>query len=255
MTSRVAILGSSSSLGLGVGGHSYAVRYAERLGPETEVLQLSRSALTVAEVTDEMIRQVRDFRPDVVVLSFGAAEGHVHPSRLLQALLDRYGPAGWRGPAGLNPRPYFSRGRAKRLRQLVMSRSKVALKRLIIRATGGFHRMPSDQFAARLREVLDALGGVPKVLVGLWQVDEVMFPRTNALLRHHDDLLQAIAAERVDVSFVATAGLVRYWDDFLEDRAHLNDAGHDRVAGMLPELPAPGGTSGRTSGKRAATAR
>jgi lysophospholipase L1-like esterase len=48
------------------------------------------------------------------------------------------------------------------------------------------------------------------------------------------------------VSFVATEGLVRRWDDFLADRAHLNDAGHERIAELLPTLPA---------GKRTATAR
>ncbi len=233
MTSRVAILGSSSSYGLGVGGRSFAVRYAERLDPAAEVLQLSRSALTVDEVDPGTLAELRAFHPDVVVLSLGAAEAHVHPSRLLQALLDRFAPASWRGPAGLNPRPYYSRSRLRRMRQLVASRSKVRLKRLIIGATGGFHRMDTDEFAARLRQLLDELGPAPRVLVGLWCVDTYMFPRSNPVLRRHDDLLREIAAERGDTVFVPTADAVRYWDDFLEDRAHLNEQGHARVADLI----------------------
>ncbi|GGQ40360.1 SGNH/GDSL hydrolase family protein [Couchioplanes azureus] len=233
MTIKVVFLGGSSTLGLGVRGRSYAVRYAERLGPDVETLQLSRSAQTVADVTPETLERIRAFRPDVVILSFGAAEGHVHPSRFLQALLDRFAPQSWRGPAGMEPRPYFSRTRTKRARQVLVSGTKVLVKRAIIGLTGGYHRLPSDVFEARLREILDELGPATKVLMGLWRVDARKFPRSNPVLRHNDGLLRSIAAERADVRFVDTADAVRYWDDFLDDRAHLNDAGHDRVAGLI----------------------
>jgi len=233
MTIKVAILGGSSSLGLGVHGRSYAVRYAERLGDDVETVQLSRSAQTVAEVTPEMLARIRDFDPDVVILSFGAAEGHVHPSRFLQALLDRFAPKSWRGPAGMEPRPYYSRTRAKRLRQKLVSRSKIAVKRLIIGVSGGYHRLPSEVFEARLRELLDELGPATKVLMGLWRVDDHKFPRSNPVLQHNDGILRAVAAGRDDVRYVPTADAVHYWNDFLDDQAHLNDAGHDKIADLI----------------------
>ena len=48
-----------------------------------------------------------------------------------------------------------------------------------------------------LRDLLDRLGPAPKVLVGLWRVDDRMFPRTNPVLRRHDDVLRRVAAGRV----------------------------------------------------------
>ncbi|MFI5494840.1 SGNH/GDSL hydrolase family protein [Actinoplanes sp. NPDC051859] len=233
MTIKVVFLGGSSTLGLGVQGRSYAVRYAEKLGADVETLQLSKSAQTVADVAPETLAQIRDFRPDVVLLSFGAAEGHVHPSRFLQRILDRFAPQSWRGPAGMEPRPYFSKTRTKRLRQVLMSGTKVQVKRAIIAVSGGYHRLPSDEFDAGLRKILDELGPATKVLIGLWRVDPYKFPRSNPVLRHNDELLQAIAAERDDVRFVNTADAVHYWDDFLADHAHLNEAGHDRVADLI----------------------
>jgi lysophospholipase L1-like esterase len=235
VTAKVAILGASSPLGLGVRGRSYGVRVGESLGPGAEILQLSRSALTVADVEPSTLEQIREFAPDLIILSFGAAEAYVHPSRFLQALLDRFAPQSWRGPGGMEPRPYYSNARLKRLRQCLVSRAKVQVKRLIIACTGGFHRLPSAEFAERLREVLDQLGPAQKVLVGLWRVDDYMFPRSNPLLARNNALARDIAAERDDVLFISTADEVRYWDDFLADHAHLNDHGHDRIAEMILE--------------------
>lgn len=232
MTVRVAIVGSSHSAGLGVHGRSFAVRAAELLGA-VQTLQLSRSAQVVDQVGADTIERIAEFRPGVVVLSFGAAEGHVHPSRVLQAVLDRFAPAGWRGPDGVEPRPYFSRRPARRLHQRLVSTAKVLVKRVLIGVTGGFHRLGAADFEAGLRDLLNRLGPVPKVLVGLWPVDERMFPRSNTVLRRHDDILRAVAAERDDAVYVATAGSVRCWEDFLDDHAHLNEAGHERVAALV----------------------
>ncbi|WP_432830737.1 hypothetical protein [Dactylosporangium sp. CA-092794] len=233
MIRRLVILGGSSSLGLGVRGRSYAVRVGELIGVDVEVLQLSRSAQTIADVEPAMVEQIRRFRPDLVILSFGAAEAHVHPSRWLQAVLDRFAPRSWRGPAGMEPRPYFSSRRYRALRQRIVSAAKIRLKRIIVGLTGGFHRLSSEEFDRCLRELLDRLGPVPKVLVGLWSIDDYMFPRSNPVLSRNDTLLQLIARDREDVIFVPTRDAVEYWSHFLLDHAHLNDRGHDVVARLI----------------------
>jgi lysophospholipase L1-like esterase len=243
VTARIAVVGSSHSAGLGVHGRSFAVRAADLLGAET--LQLSRSAQVVDQVGAEAIAEITAFRPELVVVSFGAAEAHVHPSRFLQAVLDRFAPASWRGPDGVEPRPYFSRRPARRLAQRLVSRTKVLVKRVLIAATGGFHRLSAADFEAGLRDLLDRLGPAPKVLVGLWPVDERMFPRSNPVLRHNDAILRAVAAERDDAVYLDTAGSVRCWDDFLDDHAHLNEAGHERVAALIAAV------SGNRAGARA----
>jgi lysophospholipase L1-like esterase len=232
MTVRVAVVGSSHSAGLGVYGRSFATRAAELLGA-AEILQLSRSAQVVAQVADDALGAVRAFGPDLVLVSFGAAEGHVHPSRVLQRLLDRFAPVGWRGPDGIEPRPYFSRRPCRRRAQRAVSRLKVLVKRALIAVTGGFSRLSPADFEAGLRDVLDRLGPAPKVLVGLWPVDDRMFPRSNPVLRRNDAILRAVAAERDDAVYVDTAGVVRRWEDYLDDHAHLSEAGHDRVAARI----------------------
>jgi lysophospholipase L1-like esterase len=231
---RIAVVGSSHSVGLGVHGRSFAVRAAELLGA-SETLQLSRSAQLVSQAGAETVRAVQDFEPSLVIVSYGAAEGHVHPSRLLQSVLDRFAPASWRGPDGIEPRPYFSRRTTRRLVQRAVSRTKVLVKRLLIALTGGFHRLNAADFEAGLRDLLDRLGPAPKVLVGLWPVDERMFPRSNPVLARNDAILRTVAAERADAVYVDTAAVVRRWDDFLDDHAHLNDAGHNRVAALIAE--------------------
>jgi hypothetical protein len=234
VTGRVAVLGSSHSVGLGVHGRSFAVRAAELLGADG-TLQLSRSAQLVSQVGADTLDAIDGFAPTLVIVSFGAAEGHVHPSRFLQAVLDRFAPASWRGPDGIEPRPYFSQRPRRRLAQRAVSRAKVLVKRLLIGLTGGFHRLPAAEFEAGLRGLLDRLGPAPKVLVGLWPVDERMFPRSNPVLRRNDAILRMMAAERPDAVYVDTATAVRRWEDYLDDHAHLNESGHERVAALIAE--------------------
>jgi hypothetical protein len=231
VTVRIAVLGDSHAAGLGVRGRSYAILLADRLG-DAEVLQLARTTQTVAEIGPETVARVREFGPDLVVLAFGAAEAFVHPSRLLQRVLDRCAPKSWQGVAGLEPRPYFSGGLLRRLRQRVVSGGKVLVKRTIIAVTGGYHRVPADVFAGRIRELLAALGPDPvPLIVGLWPVDDRMFPRSNPQLRRNDAILRAAAREYGAV-YVPPDGL-HQWDDYLADHAHLNDRGHHHLAGLL----------------------
>ncbi|GAA2506224.1 SGNH/GDSL hydrolase family protein [Winogradskya humida] len=225
---RLAVLGDSHAAGLGVYGRSYAVRLAERLG--ADLLPLARTTQTVDEIGGDELLRLRAFAPTAVIVAFGASEGFVHPSRVLQRLLDRFAPRSWHG---LEPRPYYSRKRARRWRQRVVSGAKVLVKRALIGVGGGFQRLPSPGFEDHLLALLDSLDpGVPKIMIGLWRVDDRAFPRSNDRLRDNDEILRSIAAGRADVIHVPT------WDavgagDFLEDGAHLNDRGHDRVAGLI----------------------
>lgn len=242
---RVAILGASSAAGLGVRGNSFAVRLAA-LVSASAVLQLARSTQTVAEVTEADLDRVRAFAPDLVVLSFGAAEAHLHPGRRLQQLVDRFAPASWRGVAGLEPRPYFSHRITRRLRQRVTSALKVAVKRVGIRLTGGYNRLPTDQFEEHLERLLRRLahGHRTIVVVGLWSVDDAFFPGTNPLLAANDRVIAAVVGRHPGVVLVRPAGLDR-WADFLHDHAHLADSGHDKLAAaVLAALRAGGALAG-----------
>jgi lysophospholipase L1-like esterase len=234
---RLAVLGDSHAAGLGVHGRSYAVRIAERL--DAEMLQLARTTQTVDEIGEDELQQLQAFRPALVLVSFGAAEAFVHPSRFLQRILDRCAPKSWRGVAGLEPRPYYSRSLLRRARQKLVSATKVRLKRSIIAVTGGFQRLPAAAFEDHLRALLDEIDpAVPKVLVGLWPVDEHAFPRSNESLRRNDDVMRAIAAGRADCVYVCTRDAVRAGEHYLADRAHLNDEGHDRIADLVLDCTA-----------------
>ncbi|AGL20812.1 GDSL-type esterase/lipase family protein [Actinoplanes sp. N902-109] len=229
---RLAVLGDSHAAGLGVHGRSYAVRLAERTG--ADLLQLARTTQTVDEIGPDELVRLKAFAPTLVLVSFGAAEAFVHPSRVLQRILDRFAPKSWRGVAGLEPRPYFSHTPARRRRQQLVSATKVLIKRVIIALTGGFQRLPAQQFEDHLRALLDELDpAVPKLLIGLWAVDEHAFPRSNPALRRNDEVMRAVAAERADCVYVPTREAVHLGADYLADGAHLNDRGHDRLADLV----------------------
>ena len=72
-------------------------------------------------------------------------------------LMDRFAPKSWQGIEGLEPRPWFSGQRAERARQKTTMVAKLALKHVAVRATGGYRRVPPDQFAAALEQLMAGL--------------------------------------------------------------------------------------------------
>jgi len=125
--------------------------------------------------------------------------------------------------------------------------TKVLLKRLII-AHGGFHRLSSADFEAALRGLLDG-SGRHRSLVACGG-GRRMFPRSNPVLRRNDAILRALAP--ADDGLRTHADAVRYWT-LPPDHAHLNDAGHGRIAGSSRPRRGPGDAARGPGGRRART--
>lgn len=230
---RLLVAGGSTAAGLGARGRPFPRRAAELLGGP-ELLDLSRSGRLIDETLDH-VDDIRRFRPDVALVALGGSESVVHPGPVAKRLIERYAPTSWHGVGGLQPRAYYSTDPARRCRQRVVSWLKVALKHVLIPLTRGGPRMAPEVFGRHLDELLTVLeqAGCATVVLGLWPIDERLFPGTPACFARTEREIVRVTSEHRSASFVDFGSELRVWDDYLDDRLHLNDDGHARVAALV----------------------
>jgi lysophospholipase L1-like esterase len=228
---RIAVLGDSSSSGFGTGGRGYAVLVGEALNATT-VENLAKFGQTTKLMVEQDLPQVAELRPDVVIVQAGMGDSLPHPGERVQRILERFVPSTWHGVDGLERRAYFSGTRRRRARQWIVAESKTALKRTLITLTGGFTRSNPEEFRACFEQLLTALEAMGSIVVtvGLFDVDQHVFPKQAELLIPFRVQRDQVLAEHPNVIRAEIDELLHRWDDFLGDHGHWSAAGHATVA-------------------------
>lgn len=206
-------------------------RVAAKLLDAEKVLAKAKARLLVSEVRQGLSKVV-EFQPDLVILSSGNVEAFLHPHRVIEKAVGRFGPTGWQGDVGMDPRPYFSTDPEKAREQLRESRLKVAVKNAVMRPFGGYTRMSLTDFATEFTAVLDELEetGAAVVVLGPSKVSEYYFPYSDRNLARFERVQQEIVATRARVRHISVRDLVPYRTEQQADLAHPNVAGHARLA-------------------------
>jgi lysophospholipase L1-like esterase len=234
---KVAVLGDSVIAGIGVRGRSYARAVAKELNA-AHLLQLARSTHTILDAVGHIDR-LREFEPDLVIVSVGGSDGLVHAGVAMQKLLDRFAPKSWQGIEGLEPRPWFSDERMEKWRQKATSAAKLIVKRIGVKLTGGYRRVPPEQFKPAVEELFAGLDSLNCniVIMGLPRADDKLWPGTNAGAPDYLGAILAGVRRYPNFFYVDPEPLVVRWDDFCVDHAHFNESGHAKVtAAILAEL-------------------
>ncbi|SDF03428.1 hypothetical protein [Pseudonocardia oroxyli] len=226
---RVAILGCSINSGLGVREHSVG-RVAAKMLEAEKTMAKAKARLLVSEVR-EGLSKVVDFKPDLVILSSGNVEAFVHPHRVVEKAVARFGPDTWHGDVGMDPRPYFSTDPEKARAQLRESRLKVAVKNALVRPFGGYTRMSLPQYITEFTALLDELEktGAAVVVLGPSKVSEYYFPYSDRNLARFERAQRLVVAPRSRVRHVSVRDLVPRTEQ-QADLAHPDVAGHARLA-------------------------
>lgn len=229
----VVVLGDSTAAGLGVRGRSYGTVLAEQLGAR-RVRRLARSEHTVRHALAHLPALAED-RPDLVVVGVGGADAVVHVARPVHRLVARFAPESWGGTTGLEPRAVLPEGRRARVRQLVGTAGKLAVKHVGVRVGSGWVRTELEDFAELYPQLVDGLLdlGATVVTVSSHLVDARLFPRSPASIQRYNAVIEAVVAARPQVVHVRAEGLLDRWSDFLPDHCHATPAGHAKIAAAI----------------------
>lgn len=230
---RVVLLGDSVIAGLGVRGRSYGMLVAESLGA-SHTLRLARSTHTIIDALAR-VEKVRDYRPDVILVGVGGADGVVHASATLQKIVERFAPKSWQGVEGLEPRAYYVGSKWTRIRQRVTTLVKVTIKHVGVRLGDGYQRVPLESFEPKVNELFQRLSeiGCPVIVCGISDSDPRYFPRTEAALVQYREVMSAASARHDNFVYVDIRPPLKRWDDFISDHIHLNPSGHAKVAELI----------------------
>jgi GDSL-like Lipase/Acylhydrolase family len=218
--------GDSIANGIGARGEPYPLLVAERLG--ARYLDLTGSA---AQIPYALAHRHIAEGADIALIAFGITEGIIRPPSC--AL--RFMPKRWRRPGWMDPRPYYSSRRWKRVLQRVESAIRWRVKVALIRLTRGIRWGDPETYKHHLMELIDhlrAAGTTTIVIVGHCGHDERFFPGSGRSCEEFLEINREVA-QATGSLFCDSAGLCSRWDDFLCDHFHLSASGHRRIAEHL----------------------
>lgn len=229
---RIVCIGDSITFGFGVDlDESWPRVLAERLGDSYEVVSTGVPGYT-SHQGRLVLSEALEWRPDVVVIAFGAFNDWVPAMELPDSELAEFRSSGIRVYDLVRATVRSARAAAARA-ALPEDRD---LRRLDTRGFGGLRRVPLASFEANLLHMVERVvaSGASPVLVALPLPPETV--ERNPVAEEYAGIVQRVAG-------ATQTPLADSWSDFRRlrlDRAfldfcHPNPVGHARVAEIVAE--------------------
>lgn len=224
---RLGVFGASIVEGLGVGPARWPQVLGELLG--AELIDYSHTGFTASHYLSRYRAHPRAV--DLMIVACGGAEPmpRLHPW-VRDQLPRRWRPLGW-----MDPRPFHSARRRRRLLEQVESGVRWRLQRLLRGLTGSRVLMSSAEYVAALESLLALIRrDSPDAVVVLLHTGHASHPSFRAARRGIDAYERAARRIPGQVS-LSSRSFLEPVDDYLLDRFHPNAVGHQRIAlGLLP---------------------
>lgn len=232
---NIVVLGDSIAEGLGVKGRSYPDLICEEIsGLIQDKVVLNNFAHTAFQISDSLalLPIVLETNPNIIIIAHGITEAIVRPTPYSLRLV----PSRWRQVGWLDPRPFFSQRKIKRLYHLTESSLRWRIKIGLIRGFGGCTWTPNAKFEEQLLETIGIfLHRTSAIVILLTQcgIDERYFPdSSNSLLQYQHTVEKAVAilSDTGRVSICDVSMSLHRWKDFFADHFHPNATGHEKIA-------------------------
>lgn len=233
---KISILGDSIAAGLGVKGESYSDLIRCHLTKNHEDVEIYNYAGSAMQLVDsrKLISTIVDNECDFIIIAHGITEAIVRPKeKFLKFVPKRWRKAGW-----LDPRPYYSRQRLKRLGQYIESSIRWRIKVFLVILTGGItwgsRRQFKNDLNLSINEILqDNISQV--LLLSHSGIDEKYFPGSLISLNDYkndiSNLVENFNTHRVKLLDISN--ICNEWGDYLEDNFHPNKEGHRKIADLI----------------------
>lgn len=231
---RVVLIGDSIAQGLGVQGRSYGELVSDWIRAcytsDVTFMNFAQSGMQLYE-SKNRLGEIVDSDPSIVIIAHGITEAIIRPKDNALHVV----PQRWRKPGWMDPRPYFSRRRLRRLGQIMESALRWRIKVLLIRMFGGMTWGDPSIFENDLQKFVSNVLNLTHARVLFLThcgIDERYFPGSLQSLNIYAKKIYQVCdnfnSTRVKVCNVTNVCLK--WDDFFSDHFHPNVNGHVRIA-------------------------
>jgi hypothetical protein len=222
MTGVLCVFGDSIANGMGSRGMSYARIVAREL--DMELHDFSGRAMPITESLEVLMAS--PISPDTAIIAHGITEAIPRPTPTMLRLV----PPRWKRMGWMDPRPYFSKSRSKRILQVAESAVRWRARNLLLRIGGSHTVMSLNEYQIALARLVDELRsrGSRVILLGPPDVDERFFPGATKSERLYEETGRDLTVERIRLT-----GLLDRRSDYLADGFHPNAAGHQKIAAVI----------------------
>lgn len=233
---KISILGDSIAAGLGVRGKSYSDLICcqlEQNHDDVEVYNYASSAMQLVD-SRRFISTIVDNKCDLIIIAHGITEAIVRPKdKLLKFMPKRWRRAGW-----MDPRPYFSKKKLRRLGQKIESSIRWRIKVFLVNLAGGITWGSRMQFKKNLNLLINEVlqDNISQVLLlSHTGIDEKYFPGSlTSLNDYKNDIFDLVEKFNTDrVKMLDISNICDEWGDYLDDNFHPNKEGHRKIADLI----------------------
>lgn len=223
----IALFGDSIACGLGVRDRRYGQIVCAQ--NDLDLLDFAKSGSTIDETWQAYLDQGAP-QVEFAVIAHGITEPIPRP----RANQLRYLPPRWRRTGWMDPRPYFSRRRGRRLLEKIESSIRWRVKNLLMRIGGHETFRDEDNYVASMLEACTYLieRGVTVIVLEPTSIDDRFFPGARIAQERYFDRIRRIQGP----VFLRTREALTEWDDYFLDRFHPNEKGHRKLAVLVNDM-------------------
>lgn len=230
---RIAILGDSISQGIGKKRYNYVDSLKEALkkgGVDANIENFALTGTMVSYALD-IIAEIERFKPNCVLIFYGNVEAIVRPDLRKKSFITKLMPKRYRKIFMLDPRPFYSKSRIKRLGQHLDNTYRFVMRRLASKVNGTYRLMNIEEFKDYYMLLLDEMKriGAYALCCSNVNIDEELFSGTSASLQEFCNVIQEVAAEKKVGYIPLNEWQKNYsWEDiYSHDHYHPNQKGYE----------------------------
>lgn len=219
---RLVVFGDSVAAGMGVRGATYAQLVAEAL--DLDLVDFSDVAMPITHSLKQYSNQPGSY--ELAIIAHGITEAIPRPA---QELISKMPPR-WRRDGWMDPRPYYSSHRRKRVGQRIESAVRWRVRNLLLRLRPPRYVMTLERYTTSVIELATQLTqrGTYVILLGPPDIDQRRFPGSGERTAEYWSAVKHVGDVSVDLM-----GQLPRWSSYCADRFHPNDAGHEQIAKMI----------------------
>ena len=234
---KIAIFGDSISEGIGSRKANYSKELEKIFFSENKKIKIYNYAFTgtMIDYTKKIKEKYEREKFDVVIVGYGNVDGMLRPNTKTKNNLYKHLPKRYKKNGMLNPRPYYSKNKWKKIFQKLDSLIRWNLNKILLKVQGSTTWITLDKFYKEYLEFCTfILNKTDKIiLLSTVKVGEKYFPGTNNSYIKFNEKIKKIEQLNSKIEYLDLYNTLNEKELFFDDLFHPNQQGYEFIAKLI----------------------